>query len=505
MSVPTSLADATTFTAIGLVLALIAMWVARPLRRTMVVLMVSMLAGLAAIAALERFSGGIADTPLTVTWNELALVVVAVSVTRVTLMLVFQGLLARARLPRILAEVLLVLALIGYALYRMRAGGVNLAGIVTTSAIITGVIAFSLQETLGNLWGGIALQLDNTCRLGDWIRVEGITGQIVGIRWRCLAVATNDGETVVIPNAQLVKNKVIVLARRGDERTALRRKVSFSVSYAATPPAVVAIVADAFARAEIPNVRRAPAPFCVTEALDENGIRYALVYWLTDLALDVITDSRVLMKVFAALGREGMEVPLPQRVVHTRSDIAADREALAAQQIVARSEALADVDLFSAFTMEERRALAASLTDAAYTQGEIISREGDPSDMLFVLARGHVSVVSGGDAPPAQRKRLAELNAPSYFGEMGLLTGTGRMATIIAQDDVLCYRLPRSAFNTILKARPALAEALSQTIAARQAQNDATLQALDAEGRAKRSSGTAAELVRRIRAFFDLA
>ena len=66
----------------------------------------------------------------------------------------------------------------------MHVGGVNLASIITTSAVLTGVVAFSLQETLGNLWGGISLQLDNTARLGDWVRIENVTGQIVGIRWR---------------------------------------------------------------------------------------------------------------------------------------------------------------------------------------------------------------------------------------------------------------------------------------------------------------------------------
>ena len=109
--------------------------------------------------------------------------------------------------------------------------GVNLASLITTSAVLTGAIAFSLQAMLGNLWGGIALQADNTCRIGDWIRVDGVVGQIIGIRWRCLAVATNDGETVMMPNAQLVNSRVTVLARRGDVRIPWRRPVEFFVGY----------------------------------------------------------------------------------------------------------------------------------------------------------------------------------------------------------------------------------------------------------------------------------
>ena len=84
--------------------------------------------------------------------------------------------LKRLAIPRILGGRADRVVLIVFALFRMKVVGVNLAGIITTSAVITGVIAFSLQETLGNLWGGIALQLDNTCRIGDWIRMDGVIG-----------------------------------------------------------------------------------------------------------------------------------------------------------------------------------------------------------------------------------------------------------------------------------------------------------------------------------------
>ena len=88
----------------------------------------------------------------------------------------FRAALGKVAVPQILAEVLMALVLVVFAFWRMTAVGVNLAGIVTTSAVVTGVLAFSLQETLGNLWGGIQLQLDNTCRIGDWIQVDNGDG-----------------------------------------------------------------------------------------------------------------------------------------------------------------------------------------------------------------------------------------------------------------------------------------------------------------------------------------
>jgi len=88
---------------------------------------------------------------------------------------------------------------------------------------------------------------------------------------------------------------------------------------------------------------------------------------------------------------------------------------------------------------------------------------------------------------------------------MGLLTGDARSATVIARSDVLCYRLEKRGFDAILQARPEIAEAMSQVVIARNAANDATMQALDDVARSKRASGAAGELLRKIRLFFDLA
>ena len=201
MPTPDLILSAALFAAVGMAMALITGRLAPERRKAMLYMTLVMVIGVVGLYALGQFSEALGETAIVGVLRELALLLVAVGIGLVLLNLLFQAVLAKKAVPRILADVLLVLLLIGFALYRMNASGVNLAGIITTSAVITGVIAFSLQETLGNLWGGIALQLDNTCRLGDWIRIEGVTGQIVNIRWRCLAVATNDGETVIIPNA----------------------------------------------------------------------------------------------------------------------------------------------------------------------------------------------------------------------------------------------------------------------------------------------------------------
>ena len=97
---------------------------------------------------------------------------------------------------------------------RLHYAGLDLSQIVTTSAVITAVIALSMQDTLGNILGGLAIQLDGSLEVGDWVHVDDVTGKVSDISWRSVSIETNNWETVVIPNGQLMKSKFVVLARR---------------------------------------------------------------------------------------------------------------------------------------------------------------------------------------------------------------------------------------------------------------------------------------------------
>ena len=495
--------DAAQFTAAGLALALVTLWLRRDLRRNMVAMAALMAMGLSGLVALFEFGTEVHDATLVHVLREAFLLVVAIGFARVSVMFMFQAVFSRLAVPRILADVLIVVVLIVFGLYRMNAVGVNLASIITTSAIVSGGIALSLREPLENLWGGIALQLDNTCRIGDWIKMEGVTGQVVGIRWRCTAVATNNGETVIIPNVQLMKNRVTVLSRRGDDRIHWRRDIEFAVAYDVPPSRVIAVVEAALARAEIRNVATTPHASVVCMGFGDSAIQYIVRYRLTDLLHDLWTDSQVRLHIQAALARHHMEIPFPRRVLIRGKS--ADAQDVHERQTAARDETLARIELFAALTAGERRALASELADYPYVAGDVIARQGEAADSLFILARGRVAVFDDSSGGTGARDRLATLEAPAYFGEMALLTGQARGATIVAQNEVLCYRLDKAGFDAILKARPELVEAMSRVVVARQAENDARLQALSSEARARQASNLTAELVRRIRKFFAIS
>jgi CRP-like cAMP-binding protein len=294
-----------------------------------------------------------------------------------------------------------------------------------------------------------------------------------------------------------------VLARRGDDRIHWRRDIEFSVAYDVPPSRVIEVVEDALARAEIRNVATTPRASVVCTGFADSGIHYIARYRLTDILHDIWTDSQVRLHIRATLARHGMEIPFPRRVL-IQGDIV-DAQELHEHEVTARCATLARIELFTALTDAERRALAGELADCPYVADDVITRQGEAADSLYLLARGRVAVYDDSAGGTGARDRLATLDAPSYFGEMGLLTGQARGATIVAQNEVLCYRLDKAGFDAILKARPELVLALSQAVVSRQAANDATLQALSSEARARQASNRTAELVRRIKGFFAIA
>ncbi len=462
------------------------------------------LAGVAGLWALDRYGSRLSGTTPGDVLREATLAVAAIGFIRILLVFVLQGVLARMSIPRVLSDVTFILIMIGYAIYRMNAIGVNPFGLAATSALASGAFVFSLREPLANLGAGLALQLDNTYRIGDWLLVEGVSAQVVGIRWRYTSLATNAGETIILPNAGLVRNRVTILARRGEERITWRRPIEFGVGYEWAPSRVIAAVEQGLKRAEIHNISAVPPVRCMCTSFGGSVINYTLYYWLTDLSRDLPTDSEIRVHIFAALQREGIEIPIPRNdvFIHPARDVRAKAEQ---RERDSRVALLASLELFAPLTDEERLALAAELKPAPFVAGDIITRVGEHADSLYILADGKVGIFREEEEHPSKgRQRLATLGGPSYFGEMGLLTGQARMATVVAEAESVCYKLDKPGFEAILRARPELTEALSMTLASRQAANDATLASLSAEARARATGTRAGDLVRSIKKFFGL-
>src|SRR5678815_3209111 len=157
--------DALLFAGVSLVLVLIALVARSPARHTMLGMLVVVAVGVLGLWTYERIGSAIHSPTGSLLAREAGLAIVTFGVIQIFVLFAFQTLLAQRKIPRILNEFVVALALIGYVIYRLNAVDVNLASLITTSAVVTGALAFSAQETLGNLWGLSLIHISEPTRL----------------------------------------------------------------------------------------------------------------------------------------------------------------------------------------------------------------------------------------------------------------------------------------------------------------------------------------------------
>lgn len=406
--------------------------------------------------------------------------------------------------PRITEDIFVIIAYIAWGLVRMRFAGLDLGSIVATSAMITAVVAFSMQDTLGNILGGLALQLDNSIQIGDWIKVDDLVGRVVDIRWRSTLVETRNWETVVFPNSQLMKNKFMVLGRRTDRPAQLRRWVWFNVSMETAPTRVVSVVEESVRQTDIANVAKDPLPNCVLMEMNDTGYaRYAMRYWLTDLATDDPTDAAIRWHIMTALQREGIKLAVEERSIHITKENEKYEETMRQREVLLRIKTLRKVELFKQMTDEELKALAERLRYMQFAKGSVIAKQGATGQhWLFIIISGNVEVFV--TTASGETRSLNVLSKGNFFGEMSLMTGAPRVASVIARTDIECYRLDKEAFEGIMLARPAIADEVSHILVIRRTQLDSALQNLDEESLHREMNNRQGEILATIKRFFGL-
>lgn len=437
--------------------------------------------------------------------HEAGLIGAGIAVIRLWGLLVFRIVLPLVRVtpPRIAEDIFVIVGYIAWGLVRLRYAGLDLGSIVATSAMITAVVAFAMQDTLGNILGGLALQLDNSIEIGDWIKVDDISGRVVDIRWRSTLVETRNWETVVFPNSQLMKNKFLVLGRRTDQPVQWRRWVWFNVNLKTTPTRVINAVENAVQQAEIDNVAKHPAPSCVLMEIDKGCARYALRYWLTDLVADDPTDGAVRWHIYTALERAGIKLAVEEQNVHYIKDNEKHEEALHQRELMIRVRTLRRVELFAQLTEDELRRLAERLRYAPFAKGNTIAKQGTPAQhWLFIIINGDAEVFLEGQN--GEKRSLNVLTKGDFFGEMSLMTGSPRVATVVAKTDVECYRLDKDAFEEVMLARPSIAEEIAHVLVTRRAELDSALQNLDEESLHREIDHRHNEVLATVRRFFGL-
>ena len=335
--------------------------------------------------------------------------------------------------------------------------GADINGLIATSTVVTAIIGLSMQDILMNSVGGVVLQMEGEIAAGDYIRTDHGSGWVRKVRTRYTALETSDSDLILIPNHFMTKGAVKIVAR------SYRTTLPLYVGYEYLPTRVIEEVQSVLRRSPMDGVAAVPEPRCVVAQLHAGHIEYNIQAYLNSPGHQAKQHSEILTRVYFALARAEM----PLTGISYRLDMPSPTTAATATQSKAFSIAhLRDNDVFRSLNADELEFLATRLKRVRFAPGETIVTQGDEGESLYIVVKGSLRVMLGADHQRSEQ--IATLYAGSLFGEMSLLTGDRRSASVIASEQVDCDRLDKVDFAEVLRGRPALAAHISEVMEERQ-------------------------------------
>jgi small-conductance mechanosensitive channel/CRP-like cAMP-binding protein len=403
--------------------------------------------------------------------------------------------LTRRRFPRILQDVLMGVAYFVALMALFSASGVELSSILTTSALVTAVVAFALQDTLGNVIGGLAIQIMRPFAVGDWVTVESHTGRVTEINWRATRLVSSEEVAVIVPNGSIAKNVILNYSR---PTNVVRREFKVSVAYDVPPSRVKEVAVRAIGTS--PGILPEPAPHCFLQTFGDSGVEYACRFFIDDFPRRDVLVGEAAARVYYEFLREGVVIPYPIRTLHMYQHGDEQKRRAEEDRVRVLVDRFLAVDFLAPLGHEALLDLARRVRTVSFGQGEAIVREGEEGTDLFLIERGEVSVsVASGTGT----HEVARLKAGDFFGEMSLMTGEARRATVVALGDVRAVRVDKESFRDVLAHDPELAERISHVLAQRETVLEERLASLPAEAE-KVIEKRSAALLGAIKGFFGL-
>jgi small-conductance mechanosensitive channel len=355
------------------------------------------------------------------------------------------------RYPKLIKDVVVfilfvvgILLIVRYYLHQ------DLTVLLASSAVLTVVVGFALQDVLGNFFSGIILNFEDSFKLGDWVRIGEREGRVEQFGWRSFKIRSIDRELIVIPNQSASKAEVLIYGG-GGQPVAL--KVQVAAGYGDSPDRVVAAILQALAT--MPGLRRDPPPVVQLEGFGDFALDYSVKFWIDDYERHRLIASDARRRIWYAFRRQAIEIPFPKRDVYLKRERREEIPRAELEAALRRNEMLAAIDA------DDLQALLAAAAHRVYGAGETVIREGDAGEYFYHIYSGAMNVVKDGLV-------VARLGPGDFFGEISLVTGDKTNATVVAERESDLLLVSSARFKQVVDMNEAMAQRLSALITRRQ-------------------------------------
>lgn len=332
------------------------------------------------------------------------------------------------------------------------------SALFATSSIVAVVLGFALQNTLSDLFSGIALNIEQPFHIGEWISVgDNQSGMIIEMNWRATRLQLRSGDLVIYPNSMLSRARIL-----NYDAPIHKHRVSVDIKLDNDESPAHAIEVLRAAALSVKAVLRDPKPSVQINSFGDWSITYRMHFWIAEYATEPTDLTSVYQAIWTHLSWAGISRPVPHSVTSLERPRQTDeRDELA--------RLLARMPVFAPLAESERLQLADALEPQYVPSGSRLISQGDLGRSLFIVREGLFSILV---AQNGTEKAVAELHPGDYFGEASLLTGEPRNASVQASTDSAVYELDKDAVAMLLAQRGEVAEELARALAAREAHRE---------------------------------
>ena len=317
----------------------------------------------------------------------------------------------------------------------------------------------------GNFFSGLLIQYHRPFVQGDWVRLGDHCGRVLGTGWRATWMITRNNEHVQIPNAALAAQAVVNYSS-GDAMVA--DEVYLEIDREVAPARVEEIVGEV-----LRGVREVMTSEVDLWEYKGPVNRYRIRFWLGDYAADERVRTVIARSLWYALRRNAIDLaPTEPRRIPVESN---GHGELAHHENPAVLAELRRVYLLNALSDDELALVASAVRPLQFGRGEVLVHQGDEGDRFYILRKGKVEVYAHGESGKMEThlREIEDTSHENFFGEIALLTGDKRNASIRATTDVDVWEIGRDAFARLFRAKPEAGTAIAQVAGRRSAETSA--------------------------------
>lgn len=393
-------------------------------------------------------------------------------------------------LPKFVSQVISILIFLVAAFIVVRfIYGQDVPGLLAGAGVVGLVLGLALQDTLGNLFSGFAIYFGGQFKAGDWLLIENHHAQIVEVNWRSTRLRTIDDIYLDIPNSTITKQTVI----NYDYPSTLHAMLlEIGLEYDAPPSKVKEVLTETALNCR--DVLSEPPPNVYLKEFGDWAITYELRFWINDHSRYKDAYDEIRTALWYALRRHDIAIPYPIQGEYSQEFRPSEDTRPATR------EALKQAVFYPCLTAEQAEAILAAAKCVTFGAGENIITQGAPAGPMYILlsGRAEVLVAAGGQITP-----VAKIGPGECIGEVSVLTGDPRSATVRALGDCQAVEIGKSILAPIAASSPDFLESLSDLLAHRRLQNEGRL--AEASGaRSERQMDYRAGFLQKLRSFFEI-